>query len=76
VIDAIAPGAHFQNDPCAVYLFGEFTAEDVRPVVRLDAPTFTDPVLYSTAPTASLAGAAEISALTHHELAINGSMLN
>jgi len=40
------------------------------------APTFTDPVLYSTAPTASLAGAAEISAVTHHELAINGSMLN
>ena len=28
VIDAIAPGAHFQNDPCAVYLFGEFTPEN------------------------------------------------
>ena len=39
-------------------------------------PTFTDPVLYSTAPTASLASAAEISAVTHHQLAINGVMLN
>jgi hypothetical protein len=25
VIDAIAPSAHFQNDPRAVYLFGEFS---------------------------------------------------
>jgi len=28
VIDAIAPGAHFQNDPRAVYLFGEFAATE------------------------------------------------
>ena len=28
VIDAIAPSAHFQNDPRAVYLFGEFSATE------------------------------------------------
>lgn len=39
-------------------------------------PTFVDPVLYSTAPTASLPSAAEITAVTHHQLAINGGTLN
>ena len=40
------------------------------------APTFTDPVLYSTAATASLPSAAEISAVTHHQLVLNGTTLN
>src|SRR5690348_11171847 len=39
-------------------------------------PMFTDPVSYSTGPLASLASAQEISAVTHHQLAINGGMLN
>ena len=40
------------------------------------APTFTDPVLYSSAATASLPSAAEISAVTHHQLTLNGATLN
>ncbi|HEY7944187.1 MAG TPA: peptidase S10 [Casimicrobiaceae bacterium] len=40
------------------------------------APAFTDPVQYSSAPNASLAGAAELSAVTHHQLALNGATLN
>ncbi|HEX3645148.1 MAG TPA: peptidase S1 [Vicinamibacterales bacterium] len=40
------------------------------------APTFTDPVLYSTAATASVPSAAEISAVTHHQLMLNGATLN
>ena len=40
------------------------------------APTFTDPVLYSTVATASLPSAAEISAVTHHQLMLSGVTLN
>ena len=40
------------------------------------APTFTDAVLYSSAATASLPGAAEISAVTHHQLTLNGATLH
>ena len=40
------------------------------------APSFTDPVLYSTAATASLASAVEIAAVTKHQLVINGTALN
>jgi carboxypeptidase C (cathepsin A) len=40
------------------------------------APTFTDPVLYSTVATASLPSAAEISAVTHHQLMLGGATLN
>jgi carboxypeptidase C (cathepsin A) len=39
-------------------------------------PAFTDPTLYSTASTASLTNATEVSAVTHHQLALNGAMLN
>lgn len=39
-------------------------------------PAFTDPTLYSTAPTASLPNASEVSAVTHHQIALNGAMLN
>jgi hypothetical protein len=40
------------------------------------APSFTDPVLYSTAATASLASAVEIGAVTKHQLVIKGTTLN
>jgi hypothetical protein len=40
------------------------------------APTFTDPVLYSTAASASLPSAVEIAAVTHHQLTLNGATLN
>jgi carboxypeptidase C (cathepsin A) len=40
------------------------------------APTFTDPVLYSTAASASLSSAVEIGAVTHHQLTLNGATLN
>src|SRR6478672_5475604 len=40
------------------------------------APTFTDPVLYSTAATASLPSAVEIAAVTKHQLVIKGTTLN
>ena len=40
------------------------------------APTFTDPVLYSTAAAASLPSAVEIGAVTQHQLALNGATLN
>ena len=40
------------------------------------APSFTDPVLYSTAATASLPSAVEIAAVTKHQLVINGTALN
>jgi carboxypeptidase C (cathepsin A) len=40
------------------------------------APTFTDPVLYSTAATASLPSAAEINAISHHQIMLNGATLN
>jgi len=40
------------------------------------APTFTDPVAYSSAATASLPRADEISAVTHHPLAVNGATIN
>lgn len=39
-------------------------------------PAFTDPVLYSSAATASLPSAAEISTITHHQLMLNGATLN
>jgi carboxypeptidase C (cathepsin A) len=39
-------------------------------------PGFTDPVLYSTASTASLPRADELSAVTHHQLALPGAALN
>ncbi len=39
-------------------------------------PTLTDPVVYSSAPTASLPRADELSAVTHHQLVINGNTLN
>jgi hypothetical protein len=38
-------------------------------------PGFTDPVLYSTASTASLPRADELSAVTHHQLALPGPRL-
>ncbi len=44
--------------------------------LRPRLPTFTDPVLYSTAATASLPSAAEVSAVTHHQLMLNGATLN
>jgi hypothetical protein len=40
VIDATAPGTHFENDPRAVYLFGEFSATEktfVGPVFVIPA---------------------------------------
>jgi carboxypeptidase C (cathepsin A) len=40
------------------------------------APTFTDPAAYSSAATASLSSAAEIGAVTHHQLLLNGATLN
>jgi carboxypeptidase C (cathepsin A) len=40
------------------------------------APTFADPVLYSTAASASLSSAVEIGAVTHHQLTLNGATLN
>jgi carboxypeptidase C (cathepsin A) len=40
------------------------------------APSFTDPVLYSTAATASLPSAVEIAAVTKHQLVIHGTTLN
>jgi carboxypeptidase C (cathepsin A) len=40
------------------------------------APIFTDPVLYSTAATASLPSAVEIGAVTRHPLVLNGATLN
>ncbi len=40
------------------------------------APVFTDPVLYSSASSASLPSADEISAVTHHQLLQNGATLN
>lgn len=39
-------------------------------------PTYTDPTLYSSAGGASLAGATELSAVTHHQLTIAGAALN
>ncbi|MGH8798770.1 MAG: S10 family serine carboxypeptidase-like protein, partial [Casimicrobiaceae bacterium] len=38
-------------------------------------PAFTDPTQYSSSPTASLTSAAELSAVTHHQLALNGATL-
>src|SRR6185437_4480420 len=40
------------------------------------ATTFTDPVLYSTAPTAALPSAQEITAVTRHQIALGGNTLN
>jgi len=46
------------------------------PVVVTPPPgNFTDPVTYSTAPNASLPGAAEITAVTHHQITLNGTAL-
>jgi carboxypeptidase C (cathepsin A) len=38
-------------------------------------PAFTDPVQYSTAPGASLASAAELSSVTHHQIVVGGTAL-
>lgn len=40
------------------------------------APAFTDPALYSTASMASLPSASELSAVTHHQLVLNGTTVN
>jgi carboxypeptidase C (cathepsin A) len=40
------------------------------------AATFTDPVTYSSGPTASLASAEEITAVTRHQLILGGTTLN
>ncbi|HKW80353.1 MAG TPA: peptidase S10 [Casimicrobiaceae bacterium] len=37
---------------------------------------FVDPVMYSNSPAASLATAAEVAAVTHHQLTVNGTALN
>lgn len=42
----------------------------------MPAPNFVDPVMYSNSPSASLATATELSAVTHHQLTVNGAMLN
>ena len=39
------------------------------------APAYTDPVLYSSAPGASLASAAEITAVTHRSVVVDGATL-
>ena len=39
-------------------------------------PAFTDPTLYSVAPSASLPDAVELSAVTHHQLTLGGTMLS
>src|SRR4030095_1958725 len=39
-------------------------------------PTFTDPTLYSVDPSASLPNAAELSAVTHHQVTLGGTTLN
>jgi carboxypeptidase C (cathepsin A) len=39
-------------------------------------PAFTDPTVYSVAPSASLPNAAELSSVTHHQLTLGGTMLN
>ncbi|HTS20527.1 MAG TPA: peptidase S10 [Casimicrobiaceae bacterium] len=37
---------------------------------------FTDPALYSTLPTASLASAAELASVTHHQISVGGTTLD
>lgn len=39
-------------------------------------PTYTDPTIYSSAASASLASASELSSVTRHEIAVGGATLN